>query len=122
MEIHKPKAPGGLREFLKEYAIIVIGVLTALGAEQAVEQLHWLHEVAAARDVIRRDNLRMLQWIGEFDAAGGCVDDHLNALTDILDKAEATGHLPPLGNMPKPPTQAWFMRGWDSAVSSGVLP
>jgi hypothetical protein len=28
-------------EFLKEYAIIVIGVLTALAAEQAVEWLHW---------------------------------------------------------------------------------
>ena len=34
MDIHKPKAWHGVREFLKEYMIIVVGVLTALGAEQ----------------------------------------------------------------------------------------
>ena len=31
MDIHKPKPWHGFREFLKEYAIIVVGVLTALG-------------------------------------------------------------------------------------------
>ena len=33
------------REFLKEYAIIVIGVLTALLAEQAVQSIEWQHKV-----------------------------------------------------------------------------
>jgi len=41
MDLHKPKPWHGLREFLKEYVIIVVGVLTALGGEQAVEWLHW---------------------------------------------------------------------------------
>ena len=41
MDIHKPKPWHSFREFLKEYLIIVVGVLTALGAEQAVEWLHW---------------------------------------------------------------------------------
>ena len=43
MDIHKPKPWHNVREFLKEYVIIVIGVLTALGAEQTVEWLHWRH-------------------------------------------------------------------------------
>jgi hypothetical protein len=30
MDIHKPKPWHGVREFLKEYVIIVVGVLTAL--------------------------------------------------------------------------------------------
>ena len=34
MDIHKPKPWHGWREFLKVYATIVIGVLTALAAEQ----------------------------------------------------------------------------------------
>ena len=34
MEIHKPKPWHGFREFLKEYLIIVVGVLTALAGEQ----------------------------------------------------------------------------------------
>lgn len=41
MEIHKPKPWHGFREFFKEYAIIVLGVLTALALEQAVEWFHW---------------------------------------------------------------------------------
>ena len=41
MDIHKPKPWHGLREFLKEYLIIVVGVLTALAAEAGVEWLHW---------------------------------------------------------------------------------
>jgi hypothetical protein len=43
MDIHKPKPWHGLREFLKEYVIIAVGVMTALGAEAVVENLHWRH-------------------------------------------------------------------------------
>jgi hypothetical protein len=52
MDIHKPKSVHSWREFLKEYAIIVLGVATALAAEQAVEWLHWQGEVKAARQAI----------------------------------------------------------------------
>ena len=40
MEIHKPKPIRNWREFLKEYAIIVLGVATALAGEQAAQALH----------------------------------------------------------------------------------
>jgi hypothetical protein len=49
MDIHKPKPWRGWREFLKEYAIIVVGVLTALAAEQGAEWHHWNHQVEVAR-------------------------------------------------------------------------
>jgi hypothetical protein len=49
---HKPKPWHGWREFLKEYAIIVIGVLTALGASEAVQTLHWRADVAEARKAL----------------------------------------------------------------------
>jgi len=49
MEIHKPKPFHTLREFLKEYAIIVLGVATALAAEQTVEYLHHRSELRAVR-------------------------------------------------------------------------
>jgi hypothetical protein len=45
MDIHKPKSWHGWREFLKEHAIIVVGVLTALAAEYSVV---WLHDHHAA--------------------------------------------------------------------------
>ena len=49
---HKPKPWHGWREFLKEYGIIVLGVLTALGAEQIVEQIHWMGAVHDAEDAM----------------------------------------------------------------------
>jgi len=49
MDIHKPKPWHGVREFLKEYLIIVVGVLTALAAEQVVETIHRQEAVAEAR-------------------------------------------------------------------------
>src|SRR4051812_29711919 len=53
MEIHKPKPIHNWREFLKEYAIIVIGVLTALAAEQAAEAVHWHYRVKDAMEAVR---------------------------------------------------------------------
>ena len=120
--IHKPKPWHGVREFLKEYLIIVVGVLTALGAEQGVELLHWRHEAEVARDVFRRDDLRLLAGIGRTDTLGACVDRRLKDLQGVLDKAEASGMLPAVGDIGSGAEYGWFMRGWESAVSSGVLP
>ena len=52
MDLHKPKPWHGVREFLKEYVIIVVGVLTALGAEQLVEQLHWREQIRATKEAL----------------------------------------------------------------------
>jgi len=55
MDIHKPKPWRGVREFLKEYVIIVVGVFTALAGEQAVEWLHWREMVTATREALNRE-------------------------------------------------------------------
>ena len=48
MEVHKPKVVENWRQLLKEWGIIVLGVLTALFAEQAVQSMEWRHKVDAA--------------------------------------------------------------------------
>ncbi|HXS49667.1 MAG TPA: hypothetical protein VN713_06040 [Sphingomicrobium sp.] len=48
MEVHKPKLVANWRELFKEWGIIVLGVLTALLAEQAVQSIAWRHKVDAA--------------------------------------------------------------------------
>jgi hypothetical protein len=48
MEVHKAKLVTNWRELLKEWGIIVLGVLTALLAEQAVQSIQWQHKVDAA--------------------------------------------------------------------------
>src|SRR5882757_9740253 len=84
MDIHKPKAWRGVREFLKEYVIIVVGVLTALGAEQGVEWLHWRHEIAVAdaslRKELRFDGLYAFEAI----AAWPCEQKRLDELSAAL--------------------------------------
>jgi hypothetical protein len=48
MHFHLPKPIHGWRAFVGEVAIIVLGVLIALGAEQAVHSIEWREKVAAA--------------------------------------------------------------------------
>jgi hypothetical protein len=55
MEIHKPKPWHGWREFLKEYGIIVLGILTALAAEQAVDGMRIRKEVAETREALQAE-------------------------------------------------------------------
>ena len=84
LDIHKPKPWHGLRDFLKEYGIIVLGVLTALGFEQAVESLHWRHEVEIERDTLRsevRDNLSAASFRQSEQA---CVDARLNQIAEVF--------------------------------------
>jgi hypothetical protein len=121
MEIHKPKPWHGFREFLKEYLIIVVGVLTALGAEQGVEWLHWRHVVADAREAVAADQSRLLGWIGLREAQSKCVGADLVELDHVLTEASRSGSLPPLGNIGSPGKLSWSMRGWDGVVSSGAL-
>jgi hypothetical protein len=56
MDIHKPKPFHNWREFLKEYGIIVLGVLTALGLEQAVEWAHHRSQVDEAIEDLRQQS------------------------------------------------------------------
>ena len=91
MDIHKPKPWHSFREFLKEYVIIVVGVLTALGAEQGVETLHWSHRVAETRVQLNQelgaDAGSSLRWL----INAPCLDAQLTALTQAVAQARRTG-------------------------------
>jgi hypothetical protein len=52
---HKPKPWHGWREFLREYAIVVVGVLTAAAVGLTVDWLHRRAEVAEARKALRSE-------------------------------------------------------------------
>ena len=82
MEIHKPKPWHGWRGFLKEYAIIVVGVLTALVGEELVVSAHHRSEVADLRSALHSElawNLAALK-----DAA-----DDLPCVEQRMQEAEA---------------------------------
>jgi hypothetical protein len=94
MDIHKPKPWRSVREFLKEYAIIVVGVLTALAAEQSVEAFHWRHKVAEAEHAMRLELLNddLPQAFTRL-AVSACVDGDLNAVEQALDTGRSRGEV-----------------------------
>lgn len=128
MDVHKPKAAHSWREFGVEIGTIVIGVLIALGAEQAVEQLHWRHQTHEARELMKAE-LR-------FDAfaayqrlvAGDCLKQKAASLhRDLLAsgpiwRGAVTGSDPddpPL--LYKAPWWQWSSQAYEAAVASGAL-
>lgn len=118
MDIHKPKPWHGLREFLKEYLIIVVGVLTALGAEQLVSNFDWSRKVAETRDAL---GLELAENLGKAENRikfAPCTDQRLDALAVIVDRAAQSGALPPLPVPTEPPYYSWGSGVWSSALSS----
>jgi len=93
MEIHKPKPVHNWREFLKEYAIIVLGVITALLGEQAVEKLHDRARAAEARASIREEIARNLGYMNVREASEACMARRLDEVDGLI-AASAAGKLP----------------------------
>jgi len=113
MDIHKPKPWHGWREFLKEYLIIVVGVLTALAGEQAVGAIHRRGEVAKARAALQVEVARDVT-----SAALGARNDACLAKVLTLWEAYAAGG-------PKPPLAVGNTGGlsqttWDIVKSGAV--
>jgi hypothetical protein len=121
MDLHKPKPWHGAREFLKEYLIIVIGVLTALGGEQVVEWLHGLHQAHAGEAVLRVAYVREADNAALRQALDGCVTQRLAELSSILRQAEETGRLPPVAAVRHPPTKPWTIGAWNVLVADQTV-
>src|SRR5437763_1412747 len=121
MDVHKPKPWRGLREFLKEYVIIVIGVLTALGAEQTVEAFHWRHKVAEAEQAMRLELLDddLPQAFTQL-AVSPCVDGDLNAVEEALDAGRSRVEVAGRAHKVRVPVRTWDMEAWRAALAGDV--
>jgi hypothetical protein len=84
MDIHKPKPWRGWREFLKEYLTIVVGVLTALGAEQAVELAHNAMLAREAQASIDKEIRLDLGRVAYRLQQEPCVERRLDELTALV--------------------------------------
>jgi hypothetical protein len=121
MDIHKPKPWHGVREFLKEYAIIVIGVLTALGAEQAAEGLHGRHVIHEAEAAMRSELLDDdLPQAYVRIAATPCMAGDLKRLTSALDARIPPRDFGVLAKAYFPPIRTWDEDAWKTAGASGA--
>jgi hypothetical protein len=117
---HAPKPVHGWREFLKEFGIIVLGVLTALALEQLVEKLHQLEQARLAEHSMRLE-------LGEDDGPQAygrvvieaCLDGQIAQIHDAA--ATASGdQLRKWAASYAPPFRSWDMEAWKVVVSSNV--
>jgi hypothetical protein len=120
MEVHhKPKPWHGWREFLKEYLIVVVGVLTALAAGSVVEALRHRAEAAEAREAIRGEVVVDITRIRQRDLAHDCVQARLNEIERIVDASASDGRIRGPTWIGRPPRYAVESARWDAASQSG---
>jgi len=132
MDIHKPKPWHGAREFLKEYVIIVVGVLTALAFEQTVEWLHWRHVAAQAQERLVADTRQDLVNAAEWLAIRPCFEKRIADLASALQRPDPLWTANTLQRTPEQmatdlgtalplviggPGRNWPTVTWDSALT-----
>ena len=121
MEVHKSKPIHGPREFLKEVWIIVLGVLIALAAEQAVVWVHDRQAAAAARGAVRAEVISNLSDMQGRLATQACVERRLDEIGDLLARTQ-DGVLSPRPSWVGQPA-IWYMASqrWQAAAGSGRI-
>lgn len=120
MEIHKPRPIHNWREFLKEYGIIVLGVLTALGLEQAVETYHEhqrLEESTQAIDAEIREGLASAQIMADMQS---CQQQQLAVLSEAVGKGDRARVIQVLAQADIFKIVPFNDAAWTSALASDV--
>jgi hypothetical protein len=127
MDIHKPKPWRGVREFGKELATIVLGVLIALGAEQIVETLRWQEKVSHGEAQARKELSSVAAMATERIHLEKCLDARLDVLAEaLLARDGAWTPLPAMvsGKLGQQayaaPLRGWYDGVWTSLVADGT--
>ena len=121
MDIHKPKPFHGVREFLKEYGIIVLGVLTALGLEQAVEALHWRHAVESQRKALDGELSARLDAATARLSQEPCIQGRLKELRIVFERHKAGEPLGLVGPVGAPAVVGAAQGVWATAAGSQTM-
>jgi len=134
MHVPVPKPLHGWRAFAGEVGVIVLGVLIALGAQQAIEALHWRDETATLRENLHRE-IRDDQWNAALRVMiSGCVRQRIARLESELDRPGVAWVADPIqrGDEKRwsalpiafkfPSMQSFYTSGqWQTALASGDL-
>jgi hypothetical protein len=121
MHFHLPKPMHGWRAFAGEVGVIVLGVLIALAAEQAVEAIHWHYKVQATEAAIRTELGDDLRWSLEVEQFAPCADGFLKKFQAaiIADDRPTLLRLAAMRDLPFPP-EPWSYGTYTAAIASQV--
>ena len=116
MHFHLPKPLHGWREFVGEVGIIVLGVLIALGAEQAVEGVHDRFVAGESRHNVREEVAFNLGFWRSRLEQSPCIASRLSQLSKIVERGTVTkGDVRWVG---RPGVFAPFTERWRAVTST----
>lgn len=119
MEVHA-KSVHSWKELFSEIGVIVIGVMIALGAEQAVEAIHWSNKVADAEEAMGRELSSDLGYAAGQVALKDCAAKYFASMEAAIkghrqDTFRAlTAMTPPFNAHP------WVAESWTAAIGSEI--
>lgn len=119
MGLHKSKPWRGVRRFLQEYFIVFVGVLTALAADAAVENLQERRLAAEAREAVRGELNVNITAMSRRVGQQACVARQLDDIEALLDRAEAGGSFAPLTSIGRPIWGIAYTQRWQAATAGG---
>lgn len=122
MHFHLPKPLHGWREFAGEVAIIVLGVLIALMAEQGVERFSWAHRTRSAQEAMSKE----LLWddgpqVYQRAALHNCLQAKLDAIRSAVEENRPRVEIVKLTGDYKLPFLTYDSLAHDAANASGVF-
>ncbi len=127
MHIHKPKPVKALGEFLSEIGVIVVGILIALGLEQAIETLHWSHQVELQKQALKAEIQDNAVYFYERLAVHDCMAARLDAVAAALARPDPHWKAPAFTErngqkllVYPHPWRGWGSEAWQNALVSGV--
>jgi hypothetical protein len=107
-------------KFLRETGSVTFGVLIALGLGAIATEIGWRVEVMRGRAAMAEELGEIIGQAQERLKLGNCIERRLDLVADLVDAAEASGRLPPLGPIGAPPFRTWTHGVYDNAVSAGT--
>jgi hypothetical protein len=113
-----PKRVHNWPDFLKEVGTIVLGVIIALAAEQAVDTYNWHHEVGVVEDSLDDELADSLFAARERVKISDCQSRTLDRLDQLADESRNTLVI---RNPPVTRNRVWGSSAWDAAVASGAI-
>lgn len=134
MKIKLPTPREGWRAFAGEVGVIVLGVLIALAAQEAVESLRWREEVRLTEDALTIEIAESVLHASERQMVNRCLSDRLSKLIGKASSGEGPWDGDPmqLGTSAtavttvstftyRTPNRPWSNDVWEAAQNSGVF-
>ncbi|WP_152569447.1 MULTISPECIES: hypothetical protein [Sphingomonas] len=96
----------------------MLGVLIALGLGVVATAISQRSDVGDARDALAFEIGETVGQARERVNFGPCIERRLDEVTAIVDAAEKSGRLPPVGKLSTAPWRTWDRGVWDSTIAS----